>query len=511
MTKLNPHFGDMAALRSMVNAAHERNIKVILDIVTNHMGQVFFYDINGNGEPDESVWGGGDLDGNRLPTPIMHRTEYDPEYEEPQVMSRTSLGEAGHAKIIFFRDAVTNHMPPVSGYPPGADFDIMQLPEAYNRRGRVNDWGDDRCCYYQSNGLPVPQDCITPVNKVANNVCNQVMYGDFPGGLKDVNTQWQEVRNAMFYAYGRWLSLVDFDGFRIDTLKHVEHGFWQDFCPRIREHARGMGKQRFLMFGEAFSGDDRSIGSYTFNNELDSVFYFSQKFVLDGVFKNGGPTGAIKELFDQRTTNHGSVPHDNGVEQPPTKLVVNFLDNHDVARFLYDRKKNNNGVAALHNALTFLLTEDGIPCIYYGTEQQLEGGNDPSNREDLWNTGYDTSNATFRHIANLNKIRKRYLPLRRGELEIKLWSDDAAGIFAFERYTADQRVLVVLNTHDTENRETIDATDAPMAVGFPGATALVNVLPDEDPSDDATVAGDGTLRITLPPRGAKVFVPQGQQ
>ncbi|MCL2824040.1 MAG: alpha-amylase family glycosyl hydrolase, partial [Polyangiaceae bacterium] len=44
-TKTNPHFGDLAALRSMVDAAHARKIKVILDIVTNHVGQLFFYDI----------------------------------------------------------------------------------------------------------------------------------------------------------------------------------------------------------------------------------------------------------------------------------------------------------------------------------------------------------------------------------------------------------------------------------------------------------------------------------
>lgn len=35
----NPHFGDVPALRHMVTAAHEKGIKVILDIVTNHMGR----------------------------------------------------------------------------------------------------------------------------------------------------------------------------------------------------------------------------------------------------------------------------------------------------------------------------------------------------------------------------------------------------------------------------------------------------------------------------------------
>ena len=36
-----------------------RGIKVILDIVTNHVGQLFYYDINRNGQPDTVFYGGG--------------------------------------------------------------------------------------------------------------------------------------------------------------------------------------------------------------------------------------------------------------------------------------------------------------------------------------------------------------------------------------------------------------------------------------------------------------------
>ena len=39
--------------------AHDRGMKVVLDIVCNHMGQVFFYDINLNGRPDDYVEGSG--------------------------------------------------------------------------------------------------------------------------------------------------------------------------------------------------------------------------------------------------------------------------------------------------------------------------------------------------------------------------------------------------------------------------------------------------------------------
>ena len=56
---MNPHFGDLAKLRELVQKAHAQGFKVILDIVTNHVAQLFYYDINGNGHPDDNVYGAG--------------------------------------------------------------------------------------------------------------------------------------------------------------------------------------------------------------------------------------------------------------------------------------------------------------------------------------------------------------------------------------------------------------------------------------------------------------------
>jgi len=197
-TALNPHFGDMAALRSLVKAAHARKIKVILDIVTNHVGQVFFYDINGNGQPDEAVWGGG-YHGAEGQHPIEHRMEYDPDFELPYVMARTSLGEAGPSPIIFVRDAATNHMPPACDGCP--DPGLFLRREAYHLNGRVWNWGRDECCFYYNLGLPVPAGttCSSgyPGADQSPEVCYQVPHGDFLGGLKDLNIENFVVRQAL--------------------------------------------------------------------------------------------------------------------------------------------------------------------------------------------------------------------------------------------------------------------------------------------------------------------------
>ena len=60
---------------------------------------------------------------------------------------------------------------------------------------------------------------------------------------------------------------------------------------------------------------------------------------------------------------------------------MNFIDNHDIPRFAYDKPCSAPGdCPALRNALALLLTEKGIPCIYYGTEQSFNGARQATRR-----------------------------------------------------------------------------------------------------------------------------------
>ena len=57
-----------------------------------------------------------------------------------------------------------------------------------------------------------------------------------------------------------------------------------------------------------------------------------------------------------------------------------FLDNHDLPRFMFGKADP----AIQRVALMYLFTWDGLPCVYYGTEQGFAGGVDPKNREDMF-------------------------------------------------------------------------------------------------------------------------------
>ncbi len=460
-TEVNPHFGNVAKLRELVDRAHERGMKVVLDIVTNHVGQLFFYDVNKNGQPDILIEGSGEQ------SELSRVTEFDPDFKPGGIRAFTSLGDAGPAPIVFFDVPEINRVKPMP--------EALQTPDAFNRRGRVTNWDDEQ----------------------------QVIYGDFPGGLKDLNTENPAVRRTMIDVYTRWAELIDFDGFRIDTVKHVEHDFWREFCQAVRDHAALRGKQNFVMFGEIFDGNDVKVSSYTRNGELDAVVNFPAKYqVFEDIIKwNREPTKKLQTYWEARAKLYAPFPHESGPTTGPANLPFNFLDNHDVPRFLSDAPS----VAALDQALFLLLTMPGVPIIYYGTEQGFTGANDPSNREDLWQLGYDRKHPQYQWIKTVAGLRREYPALRRGGMSFRWTSErrtgEDAGILAFTRTLSDSQVLVVLNTLDAGMSVTA-FEGAPMNAGFGPGVELIDRIEGGTYTTDAR----GTLVLELRARQNMLLV-----
>ncbi len=560
----NPHFGDLHKLRELVDEAHRRDMLVIADVVLNHVGQLFYYDINGNGTPDDWLSGGGNnhtcvqvcnnperasecspdeliycqTGGDQLERVL----EWDPDYDTRGIQGWSSLGFRGPAEIRFtdlpeINRTVPPRPPEWFGWPDEDPW--FDDPSWYNRRGRVYVWWHESDYSHEF-------------------VREQEVNGDFPGGLKDLNTDNPQVREAMIRAYQFWIDAADFDGFRIDTIKHMDRpdlfpsdrGFVGEFSTRIRAHAKSLGKQNFFIFGEAFDGSDAITGPYTGGGvdekgafgRLDSTFYFSQYYqVIQQVFISGGPTTNLAcslavrmgtpdpscgENVDGRTVysdQSHATPADGGIGLSAQQAMVNFLDNHDLPRFLFEFQRLNpsgDGEAALKNALLFLLTWDGIPCIYYGTEQLFSGGVDPGNREDMFAgnpardfAGFDTGNSMFGFVRSLIALRKEHVALRRGNAVLR-WTTNRprgaidSGLLAFERETGEERALVVINTADSQASTTCAPPDeggACMSTSFAPGTTLVDVAPAAT-GETFVVAADGTVAVDVPARGGRVLV-----
>jgi len=331
----------------------------------------------------------------------------------------------------------------------------------------------------------------------------QVVLGEL-AGLDDFRTESPYVRQQMAAIYEYWIGQVGFDGFRIDTVKHVEMDFWKQWCPAIHAFAALHGRPNFFMFGEVLDGSETLCGSFTGRQSggafaLDSVLDYPLYFDVKNVFARAtGAPASIEEHYRQVERNYDPAA--------PMRLVT-FLDNHDQPRFL-SKGEADNKRDRLRSALVFLYTGRGIPCLYYGTEQAFNGGDDPADREDMFAGQFkdgprevDSFNMThplFQWVARLNNFRRLYAPLRFGS-QTPLWSEtDGPGLFAFARRWENEEIVVIFNT--AKQARALPA----IPTIRPAGAELVNLL---DNNEIVRVTKRRKITaMTIPPGGVKILM-----
>jgi glycosidase len=330
----------------------------------------------------------------------------------------------------------------------------------------------------------------------------QLVFGEL-SGLNDLKTETPYVREQMIKIYEYWIKAAGFDAFRIDTVKHVEMGFWQQWSPAIHAYAAALGKPNFFMFGEVPDDSDTFCGAYTGTEgggpfKLDSILDYTLYFQINSIFARAtGNTAILADHFDAVNADYVPASHDQ---------LVTFLDNHDQPRFMSVPGATTNRLAV---ALAFLYTSRGIPSLYYGTEQGFNGRKDPWDREDMFagqfewgpslGDNFNMTHPLYQYVAKLNNFRRLYPELQTG-VQSNLWSDASGpGLFAYTRTLDGQQALVVLNT--AESNQTLP----PVQTMYPEKTKLINLL---DQDDELIVGPDGqTLPEVMPGTSAKIFIP----
>lgn len=185
--------------------------------------------------------------------------------------------------------------------------------------------------------------------------------------------------------------------------------------------------------------------------------------------------GNIKQRYDAESSHFKDL-----------SLLGLFVDNHDNARFLH----NHSGKKAqLRNATVFSLTGLGIPFVYYGTEQYYGGGNDPQNRESLWQD-MNTSSDLYKIIAQVNAQRKKSA----------IWNEAWVERYAAQNFYAYSRgKFLVAVTNDT-NSHTYKVTYHPFTEG----ETVCNIFA---PTTDCQTVSGG-VNITLNNGESKIYVPK---
>lgn len=144
-----------------------------------------------------------------------------------------------------------------------------------------------------------------------------------------------------------------FDGVRLDSAAFVPNDFWHPYVNSLPVFSiADISKQPNVSLSDMFAALQNNGGPFV------GVMNYPLFQVLTRVFIEESSMIDLQEFnsqFFQMFT------------QEEISLMGNFIENHMFHRFLSQR----NNIGAYTNALAYVLLAQGIPIIYYGTEQAL--------------------------------------------------------------------------------------------------------------------------------------------
>lgn len=407
---------------------------------------------------------------------IQHFKQLEPRLGTMDDLRRL-IANAHEMGIRVYLDVVCNHTGPLIGTVEGG-----------------YEWNDDgyTLAWHDSTQMPTPEvlqnlELYHPYGLVKEWTDPYQVLGELPGGLDDFRTEDPRVLAAMVEIWSWWMEQTGCDGFRVDTVKHVDMRFWHAWLKAMRRHALLLRKPDFFIFGEVFSADDEKCASYTLPDDeghagFDAVFNFSLATAVRDVFARG------------KSVHHiiASVQNLDFYAEHARGSLLNFVDNHDKSRFL---ALAENDTSALVRALGFLYAMPGIPVLYYGTEQAFAGGTGPDweNRECMFAHGWKGKNppddafVLTSHVAHrlmeLQRLRLKYPVLRKGDIHIE-YSDTLTNVLLLSRRLGDARALIFVN-EGKEFQEVSSPLDPEICAQWPARF-------------EAARAADG-FRFPLPP------------
>ena len=468
-TQIDPHFGTNEEFKAFVDAAHARGMKVYMDIITNHTADVISYaegEYTYRSKADYPYSTRGGPEGARINDGFAG--DGDP---DPANWAKLTDPSFAYTPVV----AATEQEVKVPAW--------LNDPIYYHNRGDSAWWGES------------------------------AVHGDF-AGLDDLFTEHPRVVEGMIEIFGSWIDRFGIDGFRIDTVKHVNPEFWQAFVPAMLEKAKARGIPNFHIFGEAYVGSPVPGGlhQYTIRDRLPAVLDFTFQAAVTEVVAKGASPEVLSELL------RGDILYRDGEAtalQNPT-----FLGNHDMGRFsMFVKQANPQASEAELLARTMLghamlLTLRGVPTIYYGDEQGfVSDGGDQLARENMFpsivveyndndllgseattaTANFDTAHPLYRMIAGFSALRRANPALTTGTTAIGTF-DREAGLFSVTRTDAatGQRVLLAFNTG-------AEAITRNIEIGY-DVTAIVPLV-----GPCATeVTAPGSVLLTLPAFGYAV-------
>lgn len=477
-TKIDPSFGNKDLLRELSKQAHARGIKIVLDIVVNHICD------SGTRYDDTS-------------TPHQDWA-YNMCVEDMNARYWQGSGSVrGQRNLVF-----------------GPDFFPPLKNESFYSR-----------CGYRSGDFAGHGPAS--------------LFGDFSPSMLDLDTQNWDFQDIFTDLHKYWIAYADIDGFRMDAAKHVTADFVAKFSTDIRAFADSIGKNNFFIVGEVAGipfeqavrlgkmrsnwlnpGDLSASIPAALRNRLhtlwskytghlhfgypglNAVYDFTHSGIMGEVARQiKAPLQLKTRFYTGAEGDHSQCPEDfcelkaNG----DPMLNWNVIEIHDWPRFAIF----NNRLDQMRTALSYMFTAQGIPVMYYGVEQGLNGichfqsihldgdargqvehicrdldvHNHARYRQDMFASGKwrlgsmlgevdryagigdsldldfdpytNTEHDHFKFVNQMIEVRKSCRALKRGQTYFRAAHNNRdGGLIAFSRVDGLEEIVVLINSSD---------------------------------------------------------------
>lgn len=415
-TSIDPHWGSEDDFKNLVDQAHQRGMKLFIDVIINHTADGISYRECSD-------------------CPYRSRDDY------PYMTSKNGrqLNE-GFVDGDFSAGNFSRLKDPNYAYTPYIyDPKIKKTPA----------WLNDITLYHNRG------------NSTFSGENSEL--GDF-FGLDDLMTENPKVVQGMIDIYADLIRKYKFDGFRIDAVKQVNIEFWEQFLPAVRQAAEDAGVRHFHMFGDIISHNPALLSRYTQLRTFDSALDFALQSAVKDVFAGDSSFERLHDYLAQDDVHR--------LARAPQKMM-NFASHHDTGRLAYFMKQHFKNATddqllkRLSLAHAFMFFARGVPIIYYGDEQ---GFIDKGAREDMFvsktksyremkrigtalnpdKDSFDVHHPLYKILAEFAKIYKNNEPLRSGEYSAV--RDLGQDVYAFRRtdFESNDEYLLVFNLKDIE-------------------------------------------------------------
>jgi glycosidase len=495
-TLLDERFGTLEDFRAMVTKAHELGMYVIVDIVVNHLENLYYFDGHQNdGAPFH-----------------LHSGEYN----------------------LYPRNAGETY----------TDFPVNNT--WYSSGQYCNVFGDDGYVRTDSGGGSF-WDSDLHHNGDLNDYGDpwQNHLGKIYGALDDVRTTHPRVQDKIIAMTKALISSTDIDGIRMDTPMQVPRYFFQRWCPAVKSHAASLGKNDFFIFGEFYCSRERAAtmvgrgkspnmygngfafidGDYTMDGGINyrAYFDFFQPAVKNQV---NGNLGNLKSGFDTDLT---AFDFYDPVWSEVRYTHLNFYNNHDQWRMVHNPSGATEGFQKTDLASAIIGLWPGMPLFYYGDEQgfcSYGTALDGWSREDFmtslaWDNvsalvspnpaqkdNFDMTNPHYLWVQKCMNVRDKYPALQNTDTVYERWKQTSSqnGIYAYSRSWGNLSnwVMVAFNTWSASLSAGGGAGD--FFTGWGEGDVIVNAL---NTNETYTLTTSGKLSsLTVGGYETKVFVRQ---